>query len=229
MKEEKFIYKKRIKDLPKDLLPREKALKYGFSSLSDIELLAILLKTGTKDNNVLSLANRILKNGSIKNLRDLSFEDLLKIKGIGETKALEIMAINEIINRINQDESEIIISSPSEAYQHLKFLEKETQEKLMAIYLNTSNKVLAKHIIAIGSINVLNAKPRDIFYYAIQENAYGIILAHNHPNGEPKPSKEDIEFTKNISKLSLEMGFEILDHIIIAKKGYYSFANNGLL
>ncbi len=229
MKFQKLIYKKKIKELPKDLLPREKALKHGIKSLSDSELLALSLGQGTKDLNVLGLADLILKGRTLKDLKQVSLEELLKIKGIGKAKALQILSIIEIARRIEEDEDKIFINSPSDVYQLVKFLHKERQEKLICIYTNTQNQLLGFEVVTIGSLNILNAKPRDIFYHGIRLNAYGIILVHNHPEGDSKPSEEDIQFTRNISKLSLEMGFELLDHIIVGKKDYTSLANKGFV
>ncbi len=229
MKFQKYIYKKKIKDLPKDLLPREKALEHGIESLSDSELLALSIGQGTRELNVLGLADLILKNKTLKDLRNITLEELLKIKGIGKAKALQILSIVEIAKRMEEDEEKIFLNSPSDVFKLVKFLQKERQEKLLALYTNTQNQLLGIETIAVGSLNVLNAKPRDIFYHGIKLNAYGIILVHNHPEGDSLPSEEDIQFTKNIYELSLQMGFELLDHIIIGKKDYTSLANKGFI
>ncbi len=231
MKFEKFIYKKRIKELPKELLPREKALKYGLSCLSDSELLALSIGQGTKGLNVLGLSDKILRGRTLKELKDLKVEDLMKIKGIGKAKALQIAAIFEILRRIENDEEKVVFNSPEDVYNYIKkeSLHRERQEKLIGIYTNTMNELLDEKTIAIGSLNVLSAKPRDIFFPAIQLNAYGIILIHNHPGGSSKPSKEDISFTENVRDLAFKLGFELLDHIIVGKKGFFSFSREGLL
>ena len=229
MKFDKFIYKKNIKNLPKDLLPREKALKYGIDKLSDIELLALSLGKGTKELNVLGLASLILKEKSLKDLKNISLEDLLKIKGIGTAKALQILSIIEIAKRIEEEDEKIVVNSPSDVYNLVKFLHKEKQEKLIGIYTNLQNQVLGIKTVAIGSLNIITIKPRDIFVHALELNAYGIILAHNHPEGSCEPSEEDIEFTKNMQELSIKLGFELLDHLIIGKKNYISLANKGII
>ncbi len=229
MKFEKYIYKKKIKDLPKELLPREKAIKQGLDKLSDSELLALSLGQGTKGMNVLGLSELILKDKTIKDMLSIKMEDLLKIKGIGEVKALQILSIIEIAKRMNSEEEKIEFNKPSDVFKHVKYLSKERQEKLIALYTNTSNELLGEEILAVGSLNVLRAMPRDIFFPAINLNAYGIILVHNHPNGLAQPSKEDIEFTKNIQSLALQLGFEVLDHIIVGKKDFYSFSLNNLI
>ncbi|MBK3331870.1 JAB domain-containing protein [Persephonella atlantica] len=222
----KVLYRKKIKELPEELLPREKALRYGIESLSDVELLAILLGQGTKDMNVLGLADKILQGKSLESLKNITLEELLKIKGIGKAKALQVLAISEILKRIEEEEEKLLFSSPDDVYKHIKWLAKEKQEKMIAIYTNTMNQFLGEETVAIGSVNVVNVKPRDIFIPALRYNAYGIILVHNHPEGECEPSKEDIQFTQMIKNLSIQMGFELLDHIIVCKKGYFSFASN---
>lgn len=229
MKQERILYKKPIKDLPKDLLPREKAIKYGFSSLSDEELLAISLGSGTKGINVIGLSQKILNGKSFKDLKNITLEDLKKIKGIGLAKALQILSIIEIAKRMEESDEKIKITSVSDAYQFLKYLSKESQEHMIALYLNSSNELLAKEVIAKGSLNVVRVLPRDILYYALKHNCNGIIIAHNHPNGKSQPSNEDIEFTKKLSQLAIELGFEILDHIIIGRIDYFSFAQEGIL
>ncbi len=229
MKFEKYIYKKSIKNLPKELLPREKALKYGIDKLSDIELLALSLGQGTKELNVLGLANLVLKDKSLKDLKKISLEELLKIKGIGTAKALQILSIIEIAKRIEEEDEKITVNKPSDVYNLVKFLHKEKQEKLIGIYTNLQNQVLGIKTVAIGSLNIISIKPRDIFVHALELNAYGIILAHNHPEGSCEPSEEDIEFTKNLQELALKLGFELLDHIIVGKKDYISLANKGFI
>jgi len=230
VKSDRRIYRLKIKDIPDDLLPREKAKKYGLNSLSDAEVLAILLGSGTKDLNVLGLANLILKNRDLKDLQNLKLEELTKIKGIGEVKALQILAIGELIRRSLEDnDKSIVFNSPNDVYQYIKDLRKSKQEKMLALYTNTSNELLGVETVAIGSLNILSVKPRDIFIYALKYNAYGIIIAHNHPNGSSNPSEEDINFTNSIKNLASELGFEILDHLIIGRKDYFSFLNNGLI
>jgi len=230
VKSDRRIYRLKIKDIPDDLLPREKAKKYGLNSLSDAEVLAILLGSGTKDLNVLGLANLILKNRDLKDLQNLKLEELTKIKGIGEVKALQILAIGELIRRSLEDnDKSIVFNSPNDVYQYIKDLRKSKQEKMLALYTNTSNELLGVETVAIGSLNILSVKPRDIFIYALKYNAYGIIIVHNHPNGSSNPSEEDINFTNSIKNLASELGFEILDHLIIGRKDYFSFLNNGLI
>lgn len=229
MKQERAVYRKKIKELPKDLLPREKAVNYGIDTLSDEELLALSLGSGTKGMNVLGLASKILDGKGIKGLLSLKLEDLLKIKGVGEAKALQILAISQMIKRVMLSEEREKISSVNDAVKHLRFLAKEKQEMMVCLYLNSSNQLLHQQTVAVGSLNVLRVLPRDILFYAIKHNCNGIIIAHNHPEGFAKPSQEDINFTQKVVKLSVELGFDVLDHIIIGKDGYFSFAEAGLI
>ncbi|MEJ5172245.1 MAG: DNA repair protein RadC [Hydrogenothermaceae bacterium] len=229
MKQDRTLYKKSIKNLPKEVLPREKALTYGIESLSDEELLALSLGSGTKGLNVLGVAGKVLQGKGIDYIKNLNFQDIQKIKGIGKAKALQILAIGEMIRRAQNPEEKEKILSVDDAYRYFKFLSKENQEMMVAIYLNSSNEVLHKQVIAVGSLNVVRVLPRDILFYAVKYNCNGIIIAHNHPNGKAQPSDEDIEFTERFIKLSNEMGFEVLDHIIVTKNDYYSFAQKGLI
>jgi len=227
MKNIKNIYRKKIKSLPKQHLPREKALNYGIKSLSDVELLAILLGQGTKSLNVLGLADKILNGKKLASIKETNIQDLLKIKGIGKAKALQIEALKEILRRIEDGEEFLQLNHPEDIYKYLKWLSKEKQEKMIALYTNTMNQLLGEEIVAIGTYNLINIKPRDIFIHGLKYNAYGIILVHNHPEGTSHPSKEDEIFTRKILKQSIELGFELLDHIIIGKKDFYSFAHDG--
>lgn len=229
MKQERAVYKKRIKELPKDVLPREKAIKYGIDTLSDEELLALSLGSGTKGINVLGVASKILDGKGIKGLVGIKLEDLLKIKGVGQAKALQVLAISQMIHRATLPQEREKISSVSDAVKYLDFLKKESQEMMVCIYLNSSNELIHRQTVAIGSLNVLRVLPRDILFYAIKHNCNGIIIAHNHPEGAARPSQEDINFTHKITELSVQLGFDVLDHIIIGKDGYFSFAEAGML
>ncbi|WP_457626291.1 RadC family protein [Persephonella sp.] len=229
MEFKKQIYKKKIKELPEEVLPREKALKYGIQSLSDGELLAVLIGQGTKELNVIGLADRILKDKRLSDLKKITLDDLLKIKGIGKAKALQILAVSEILRRVEDEQDKLVFNSPEDVYSYLKWLSKEKKENMVVLYTNTMNQLLGEETVAVGSLNLLSVKPRDIFVPALKYNAYGIIIVHNHPEGTAQPSQEDINFTQHMKELSLKIGFELLDHIIIGKKDYFSFSRNGLV
>ncbi|NPA58528.1 MAG: JAB domain-containing protein [Aquificae bacterium] len=229
MEFQKKLYRKKIRELPEELLPREKALKYGIQSLSDIELLALLLGKGTKNMNVLGLADRILGGKGIQNLKKLNMEELTNIEGIGKAKALQLIAVKEIARRLEEQDENLQLNSPQEVYSHVRWLSKEKQEKMLVLYTNTMNQLLGEEVVAVGSVNLMGVKPRDIFVHALKYNAYGIILVHNHPEGSFEPSKEDIRFTKKIKETAELLGFELLDHIIVGRKGFSSLYSSGLI
>ena len=216
-----------MKDIPKDELPREKALKYGFNVLSDAELLAILLRTGTKDLNVKELALKILKEmNSLNGLQNSRISKLASIKGVGEVKAITILAALELGKRFNKENNykPLKIRETKDIYYAYKDeLENESQEKLMAVFLNNQNQVLASKILFIGISNQSLIEPKIIFKEAMLYNATRIIILHNHPSGNPTPSREDYLITDTIKKAGNLLNIKLIDHLIIGKKDYFSF------
>lgn len=220
---------KRIKELPEDLKPREKMFRLGAESLTEEELLAIVLGSGTRDMDVLSLSREIVKLGWEK-IGRMSPEEISKsFKGIGKAKACQVKAIVELAKRISDPYDGVYINTPDDAYRILRDMVDERREHLIALYLAPSNRLLAHEVIAIGRMNALQAEPKEIFYHAIRVACHSIIIAHNHPKGELRPSKEDIEFTRRLKEACVIMGFELLDHLIINKKGFMSFRREGYL
>lgn len=219
--------KKKLKDLPKNEKPRERLLHYGSQSLSDSELLAIILRTGSKNLSVLDLAQNILAEfGSLKKLSEIGIGELIKYPGVGITKAIQIKASIEFGKRIFLDKREFFqesIQNPESAYKLFQedFIDL-SEEHLFCAYLNTKNRCLSKKLIAKGNLNIVYAQPREILRYALQENAVKIILAHNHPSGDITPSEEDIIFTKRIIEAGKIIGLEVLDHLIIGNCRYLS-------
>ncbi len=215
-----------IKDLPKDELPREKALKYGFDALSDAELLAILLRTGTKKVNAKELAIQILKEmNSLKGLQNSRISKLASIKGVGKVKAITILAALELGKRFQKDNfiKEIKIRETADVYCNFKNeLEEESQEKFMALFLNNQNIVLGSKIMFMGSSSQSFVEPKEIFKEAMLYNATRLIVLHNHPSGNPTPSKQDYLITDQIKEAGLLLNIHLLDHLIIGKKNYYS-------
>lgn len=222
-----------IKELPNKERPRERFLKYGASSIQTFELIAIILRTGSKDESVLELAKRITyQYNSLKELSDTSVKELKKIKGIGDSKAIELLAAFELGKRVNEESFNTLnkLHSPEKTYQYLKNeLEMKTQEHFLALYLNTKGELLKKETLFIGSLNSSLIHPREIFKHAVLNSAAAIIICHNHPSGDPTPSKQDIDITKLIHKNSIMMDIELLDHIIIGKDKYFSFKEKGIL
>lgn len=220
-----------IKELPIKERPRERFIKYGANIIQDYELIAIILRTGSKNESVLELAKRVTyKFDSLKDLSNVSISDLKKVKGIGDSKAIELLAAFELGKRVTKEtfHERTKLHSPENIYQYLKNeLEMKTQEHFLALYLNTKGELIKKETLFIGSLNSSLIHPREIFKHAVLNSAAAIIICHNHPSGDPSPSVQDIDITNLIHKNSIMMDIELLDHIIIGKDKYYSFKEKG--
>jgi len=221
--------KPKIKDLPKIDRPREKLVKYGVSKLSNSELLAILLRTGKNGKNAIELATEILKKFNSKNIADAKIEDITKIKGLGTAKACEIVACFELGKRLLKKKKTNLYISPSNVYVELKNIRNHKKEHFYVFYLNSRNQEIKKDLVSVGSLNATTAHPREVFEGAIKHSASQIIIAHNHPSGDFTPSNEDILLTKRFVKAGEILGIELIDHVIVSNKGYYSFSKNGLI
>ncbi|MCA1057884.1 DNA repair protein RadC [Rossellomorea aquimaris] len=222
-----------IRDFPQDERPRERMIQSGAASLSNQELLAILLRTGTKSESVLQLSNRLLTHfDGLNLLKDASLEEITKTKGIGLAKAVQIMAAVEFGRRISNlaFDDRYSIRSPEDGANYvmndMRFL---AQEHFVCLYLNTKNQVLHKQTIFIGSLNASIVHPREVFKEAFRRSAASIICIHNHPSGDPTPSKEDIEVTKRLVECGRIIGIDILDHLIIGEKKFISLKEKGYL
>ena len=214
-----------IKDMPKYERPRERLLAYGPSSLNTYELLAIILRTGTKENSVIDVAKHFVNDlNSLSDLKDKTIDEMIKVKGIGKTKAIILKASIELGRRINENRMDKIqITSPKIVFDLLNYdLRDLKQEVLIALYMDLKTNLIAKKEIFRGSLNQSLVHPREIFKYAVKYSAYQIILVHNHPSGDPRPSKQDIEMTKAIQKAGKMMQIHVLDHIIIGYDSYIS-------
>lgn len=212
-----------IKDLPTTSKPREKALKYGIKSLSDVELVAIILNTGYKSTSVLELSNNLLKK--YKNLNELSKVSIEKLrlnKGIGFTKAIRLLASIELGLRSQIKDTDLVIIRNALDIYHNYVNYFNDQEKLLAVFLNNKNQVIKAEVIFIGTINQSITHPREIFKKAIDYLAVKIIICHNHPSGDVTPSLEDDNFTITMINNGKMLGIPIVDHIIIGN-GYYSY------
>lgn len=222
-----------IKDYIKDLLPREKALTYGVEFLTDIELLAILIRNGTNNKSVLNISKEIIdKIGDITNLNKLTLNELVSIKGIGEIKAIEILSLIQLSKRINEINLKkyIYANNPDIIFTLFKKkYENEKQEIFSVITLNAKNAIINNHTVFIGTLSQSIVHPREIFKKVIVDSASCFICIHNHPSGNPTPSDEDYEITKKIDKLSKVFAIPLLDHIIIGKKNYFSFKQNNII
>lgn len=220
---------KKIKDLPKVERPREKLIRYGPEKLSNSELLAILLGSGKKGENVIELANKILKKFKAESLPNLSFDDLKNYSGLGPAKACEIVACFELGKRLLKDKKATLIMSPKEVWEELKDIRDNKKEHFIAFFLDTRNQVIKREIISVGSLNANLVHPREVFEPAVRDLAAQIILAHNHPSGDPEPSEDDLEITKRLVEAGKILGIEVVDHIIITKSGFLSLKEKNLI
>lgn len=225
-------YNLTIKDLPKEERPREKLVKFGPEAMSTAELLALIIRTGNREDTAIELANKLLVHaGGLKFLQEMSIEELKEIKGIGVAKAAQISATIHLGRRIrvaNSENKEEVITSPRDVANlvraKLAFLERE---HFIIVLLNTKNKVISIEEISVGSLNNSIVHPREVFKPAIRRSSAAIILAHNHPSGNPEPSSEDIDVTKRLQKAGKLVGIEVLDHLIIGNREYISLKEKG--
>jgi len=221
--------KKTIKDLPKVERPREKLMQYGPEKLSNSELLAILLRSGKRGENVIELANKILKRFSKDELPNLTFNDLKDYSGLGPAKACEIVACFELGKRLLKDKKAEIYLKPKEIWEELKDLRDHKKEHFVIFYLDSRNQEIKREIISVGSLNANLVHPREVFEPAVKHLAAQIILAHNHPSGDPEPSEDDLEITKRLTESGKILGIEVIDHIIVVKNGFLSFKEKNLI
>ncbi len=219
-----IIYK--IKELPETERPRERLKEVGPNYLSDKEILAIILKTGTKDKNVMDLSLEILKQFNLTEFKDFTINKLTTIKGIGEVKAIELLAVIELGRRIFQPTQikKILFKDPKSIFLAMRntLLEKK-QECFYALYLNNKHYLIEKKLLFIGTINESIVHPREIFKAAYLLSATYIIVIHNHPSNDTTPSSADIDFTEKLIEIGHIQGIPITDHIIIGNNNYYSF------
>jgi DNA repair protein RadC len=221
--------KRTIKDLPKVERPREKLMQYGPEKLSNSELLAILLRSGKEGENVVELANKILKKFSTNKLPNLTFKDLKDYPGLGPAKACEIVACFELGKRVLKDKKAEIYLKPRDIWEELKDLRDYRKEHFVIFYLDSRNQEIKREIISVGSLNANLVHPREVFEPAVRNLAAQIILAHNHPSGDPEPSEDDLEITKRLVESGKVLGIEVMDHIIVTKNGFLSLKERNLI
>ena len=223
-----------IKSWAEEDRPREKMLLKGRSSLSDAELIAIILGSGSRDESAVALAKRVLSTvaHNLHELGKLSLNDLMKFKGIGEAKAISIAAALEIGRRrsITEPQKKPIITSSQEAYQLIKSIINDmAHEEMWLILLNKGNKLIKKVKMSSGGITATIVDVKMILKVVIEAQAQSIILVHNHPSGSLSPSRADIEITHKIKEAAKYFDLTVMDHIIVAESGYYSFVDDGKL
>ena len=209
------------------LLPRERLAQEGVEALSNQELLAILLRTGTRQASVFEIAQKVLSNlSSLTDLKKMTLQELQSLSGIGRVKAIELQAMIELGHRIHKHETlemESILSSQKLAKKMQQELGHKKQEHLVALYLNTQNQIIHQQTIFIGSATRSIAEPREILHYAIKHMATSLILVHNHPSGAVAPSRNDNQVTKLVKEACDLMGIVLLDHLIVSHSNYFSY------
>ncbi len=220
----------KIKEIPINDRPIERLINKGSEALSNDELLAILLRTGTKEMSAKDLGTLILNKVGIGELRNITYEQLISIKGVGSKKAGTIMAAIELSKRMNQKVVNLRgeFNDPLKLYNHYReILKDKNQEHFYVVYLDIRNKIIKDKLLFIGTANYSTVHPRDIFKEAYLNGAISIVVIHNHPSGEVLPSKNDLETTKQLVAVGNLLGIKVMDHIIIGENKYYSFCENG--
>jgi DNA repair protein RadC len=223
-----------IKDLPVEERPREKMVARGSEHLSNAELIAILIQSGNRNESALELAQKVLEllNQGIFELGGMTVQELCKIKGIGTSKAVQILAGAELAKRINMDHFLVKerILSPEDVYsyigQDLKHMKKEI---FRVVFLDTKNRIIDYEDISVGSLNASIVHPREVFNRAVKKSAAGVILIHNHPSGNPAPSGEDIAITKRLVQSGELLGINVLDHVIIGMGKFCSMREENFI
>ncbi|MBM6859675.1 DNA repair protein RadC [Clostridium saudiense] len=224
----------KINDIPKNERPMERLLKYGANDLTNAELLAVLLRSGTRGENIISLSTRLLSEvGGLDGLLYINLEEIKKLKGIKDVKACQIVAMMELFKRfrtLRSQTNDFKVSCPKDISELLiNEMNNLNQEVLKLILLNTKNYVIGVKDVFKGSLNTSIVHPREIFREAVQRRSANIIICHNHPSGDPTPSKEDINITLRIKQCGDLMGIKLLDHIIIGNNNYISLKEKGII
>jgi DNA repair protein RadC len=215
----------KILDIPKQNRPRERFLKLGPEVLSDSELFAILLRTGTMGENVIDMSNRLINEYGLDKLLDCSLKELQEIKGIGQSKAMQILTVAELQKRINQAKKPVTkISCAEDVFSlfHDRLKDKK-EEHFYVLMLNNQNNIIAEQEVSKGILDASIIHPREVFKPAIKNSASKIILVHNHPSGNPEPSREDLEITEKLSKAGEELGIKVLDHVVIGSEKWWAW------
>lgn len=222
----------KVKDIIESERPRERLLKNGVENLSNEDLLAILIKTGTYQKSVKDISLELLKTyGNFENLKNMTIESLKKIKGIGEVKAIELIAALEFGKRIfleKDTHTKKRLASAKDIWQYTKYLfYNKKQEYFYALYFNNKQELIEAKKLFMGTINRSVVHPREVFKEAYLLSASSIVCMHNHPSGDTSPSREDITFTQSLYEIGNIQGIPVVDHIIVSDDSYYSFYENG--
>ncbi|MFP4112417.1 MAG: RadC family protein [Candidatus Woesearchaeota archaeon] len=219
-----------LHDYPKEDLPREKLIEMGAEVLTDSELLAIIIGSGSKENNVLKLSKEIIKKFPMPKLNEITLKNLTEFKGISVAKACKVIAALEIAKRSSVKNKNPHIRKASDVFDLVSSQASSwKQERFIVLLLNTRNKLIRMKTLSIGTLNSNVIHSRNIFFEAINENAAGVIICHNHPSGDPEPSNDDIDITKEIVKGGDFLGIPVLDHVIIGNNDYFSMKEKDII
>lgn len=228
-----MIYNVPIKTLPEEDRPRERLFRDGAEALSDAELLAIIIAVGNDKESAKRLAERLLREGGLRYLMDASIQELMQMRGIGKAKVAQIKGAVELGLRLSAERVSLqrtVIKTPDDAAGLLmNRMSYGDREEFKAILLNTKNQVLAVQTVSIGTTNSSLAHPREMLRTALKHGAVAVILAHNHPSGDPQPSPEDIEVTRQLREAGSIVGITVLDHVIIGDGSYVSLKEKSML
>jgi DNA repair protein RadC len=222
-----------IHDLPLGERPRERLMKLGSEALSAQEILAVILGRGTKGESVMVTSQKLLTRfGNLKGVANASVEELIQTTGIGPAKATQIKAALELSRRLEANASEKpkpVLKSPEDVAAEVRSqLKGKKREHFLVLCLDTRNRLIDRKLVSIGSLDTSVVHPREVFKEAISSCAASVIFAHNHPSGDPEPSKEDIELTKRLAKAGEIIGIDVLDHIIVCDEGFVSLKARNL-
>jgi len=219
----------KIQDLPKVDRPREKLEQYGPERLSNSELLAVILRTGTKGMNVVELSQKILRKFNGTRLADAPVAELKATFGLGAAKACEIAACFELGRRLLQSKKSVLLLTPQDVWNELKDIRDNKKEHFVVFFLDSRNQEIKRDIVSVGTLDASIIHPREVFEPAIRHLAAQVIIAHNHPSGDPEPSVEDVAITKKLTEAGKLLGIELLDHIIVTKSVFLSLKERNLI
>jgi DNA repair protein RadC len=217
-------------DVEESERPRERLFELGPGALSDADLVALVFGSGSGGEGVLDVAARVTRSIHLRRLHQTAVEDLLAIKGMGPARAAQLLAAAEIGRRLWPDADPIpLVRGPETIFELTADIRRSNREHFVGFYLNSRNQVLRREIISIGSLNASIVHPREVFIPALAVSAASLILAHNHPSGDPSPSEEDLAITRRITESGRLLGIELLDHVVVARDAYTSFKERRLL
>ncbi|HEX5032487.1 MAG TPA: DNA repair protein RadC [Candidatus Eisenbacteria bacterium] len=217
-------------DVEESERPRERLFELGPGALSDADLVALVFGSGSGGESVLDVAARVTRSIHLRRLHQTAVEDLLAVKGMGPARAAQLLAAAEIGRRLWPDADPIpLVRGPETIFELTADIRRSNREHFVGFYLNSRNQVLRREIISIGSLNASIVHPREVFIPALAVSAASLILAHNHPSGDPSPSEEDLAITRRIAESGRLLGIELLDHVVVAREAYTSFKERRLL